>query len=210
MNIKEAYDNWSSQYDSNINKTRDLEAIALQQTLAEILFDNCLEIGCGTGKNTVWLLTQAKHITAVDLSDEMLSMAKQKINSDKVDFIQTNILEDWNFADKKYDLISFSLVLEHIGDLEPIFKNASSTIAIEGHLYIGELHPFKQYAGTKARFTTAAGEQIVTCFNHHISDFTEAAKKHGFESVHINEYFDENDRSNIPRILTILFKKIAN
>ena len=55
MNVQEAYDNWADQYDSNMNKTRDLEAVALRETLAYIPFDTCLEIGCGTGKNTEWL-----------------------------------------------------------------------------------------------------------------------------------------------------------
>ena len=36
VNTKQAYDNWSEQYDTNINKTRDMEALALQQTLAGI------------------------------------------------------------------------------------------------------------------------------------------------------------------------------
>ena len=172
-----------------------------------IAFDSCLEIGCGTGKNTSWLLGKAKEITAIDLSDEMLVKAKEKINSDKVSFLQADILHNWNFVNKKYDLVSFSLILEHIENLEPVFYEASKAIAAGGFIYIGELHPFKQYAGTKARFTTAEGEQLVTCFNHHISDFTGAAKKYGFDVVDINEYFDDNDRESIPRILTILFKK---
>ena len=206
MNVQKAYDNWSAQYDSNLNKTRDLEALALQETLADIEFENCLEIGCGTGKNTTWLLTKAKTITAVDLSNEMLAKAKEKINSDKVNFIQADILQDWNFANTKFNLTTFSLVLEHIEKLEPVFEKVSKIIAEEGHVYIGELHPFKQYAGSKARFTTDEGEQTVTCFNHHISDFTQAAKKYGFAIMHINEYFDEGDRNSIPRILSILLK----
>lgn len=206
MSVQKAYDNWSGQYDTNINKTRDLEAIALQQTLAGSEFDNCLEIGCGTGKNTAWLLTRAKTITAVDLSAKMLAKAKEKINSNKVNFIQADILQDWNFADSTYSLISFSLILEHIENLEPIFEKASKIIAPDGYIYIGELHPFKQYTGSKARYDTDEGVQVVSCFNHHISDFTEAAKKHGFTIKLIKEYFDEGDRNNVPRILSMLFK----
>lgn len=206
MNTKKAYDNWSSQYDSNINSTRDLEAIALQHTLANIPFSNCLEIGCGTGKNTSWLLTKAESITAVDLSDEMLAKAKGKITSAKVNFIQADILEDWNFAKGKYDLVSFSLVLEHIQNLESIFEKVSKIIAPGGCVYIGELHPFKQYAGSKARFTTPEGEQVVTCFTHNLSDFTGAAKLYGFEIAGINEFFDEDDRTTIPRIIALLLK----
>ena len=206
MSVQKAYDNWSVQYDTNINKTRDLEALALQETLANIEFETCLEIGCGTGKNAAWLLTKAKTITAVDLSTEMLAKAKEKINSEKVNFIQADILQDWNFTNTKYGLISFSLVLEHIENLEPLFEKVSKVIAENGYVYIGELHPFKQYTGTKARYDTDEGEQIVSCFNHHLSDFTQAAKKNGFTIMHIHEYFDEGDRNTIPRILSILLK----
>jgi hypothetical protein len=76
-----------------------------------------------------------------------------------------------------------------------------------GHVYIGELHPFKQYTGSKARFDTEQGVQVVECFNHHVSDFIRAGKKHGLTLVDAEEYFDNDDRNEIPRILTLLLKK---
>lgn len=75
-------------------------------------------------------------------------------------------------------------------------------------MYIGELHPTKQYSGTKARFDTEEGRKVVVCFNHHISDFFKAAFKHGLELVLLDEFFDEEDRNNLPRILTMVFKKV--
>lgn len=208
MDVKDSYNSWAEQYDTNINKTRDLEALALRECLSKILFRSCLEIGCGTGKNTLWLLDKAELITAVDLSDEMLSKARQKIISDKVFFIQADINHPWTFTDKKYDLITFSLVLEHIEDVESIFSRASEKITPHGYLYLGELHPFKQYSGSKARFETENGEQIVPCFTHNLSDFTNAARNHGFFVSSIKEYFDDNNRMEIPRILTIVFQYV--
>jgi ubiquinone/menaquinone biosynthesis C-methylase UbiE len=41
------------------------------------------------GKNTEWLITKAKYITAIDLSEKMLEKAKLRIHSDNVQFIQT-------------------------------------------------------------------------------------------------------------------------
>lgn len=207
MNVREAYNIWANQYDTNTNKTRDLEAFALKETLCAIHFDTCLEMGCGTGKNTEWLITKANEIMAVDQSDEMLAKAREKITSDKVIFHQADINQQWTFTAKFFDLISFSLVLEHIENLDNIFKQASGALVKGGYIYIGELHPFKQYAGTKARFDTEEGQQMVTCFNHNISDFTRPGKKYGLELVDINEYFDNNDQTAIPRILTILLKK---
>lgn len=206
MQVRQAYNIWADQYDTNTNKTRDLEAIAIRATLKDISFDTCLEVGCGTGKNTEWLMTKAKEVLAVDLSEKMLKKATAKISSVKVQFKQADITQSWAFTTKKWELISFSLVLEHIKELDHIFREAANSIVAGGHLYLGELHPFKQYGGTKARFDTEEGQQIVPCFDHHISDFIQSAKKWGFEIVTLNEYFDEDDRSAVPRILTILFK----
>ena len=207
MIIKEAYKYWSIQYDTNINKTRDLEAVSLRESLSNYKFASCLEIGCGTGKNTEWLITKCDNILAVDISEDMLSIAKQKITDKKVSFLNIDISDNRNFTNEKFDLVVCSLVLEHIEDIRDIIKKIAAHLNIGGILYIGELHPFKQYTGSKPRFDTESGEQIVTAFTHHITDFTEAANNNGLKTIEIKEYFDDNDRSTIPRILTLVFQK---
>lgn len=207
MSIKDAYNRWAFQYDSNNNKTRDLEGIALRETLGALDIELCLEIGCGTGKNSSWLAEKVSTLTAVDLSEEMLSRARQKVVAEHVSFLQADITKSWSFVDKAYDLVSFSLVLEHIAELEPVFAEAALSLQAGGYLYVGELHPFKQYTGTKARFDTEEGRQVVECYNHNVSDFVQAGKKSGLSLIDVNEYFDEGDRNTIPRILTMLFQK---
>ena len=103
--------------------------------------------------------------------------------------------------------MSFSLVLEHIENLDHIFKEVYKKLNDQGYVYIGELHPFKQYTGSKARFQTEEGLQIIQCYNHHISDFIQSAKKYGLKLVELDEYFDNGDKTSIPRILTLLLQK---
>jgi len=208
MDIANAYNNWSSQYDTNDNKTRDLEALSLQRILQGKSFKHCLEVGCGTGKNTAWLLTICDQITAIDLSIGMLEIAKNKIHSNKVNFIEADITKDWTFANQTYDLVTFSLMLEHIEDLHAVFQKVAQVTTVGSRVYIGELHPFKQYAGSKARFETESGTEIVTCFNHHVTDFIQAANALGFQLIQLDEQFDDADRSQIPRILNLLFEKL--
>ena len=207
MDAGSAYNTWASQYDTNINKTRDLEGEALRVLLANIPFNSVLEIGCGTGKNTEWFIEKANEVTAIDLSGEMLARAKEKITSHKVQFKQADIRFPWTYIDKQYDLVSFSLVLEHIHNLDHIFNEASKSLRPGGYVYIGELHPYKQYSGTKARFDTEQGQQVVECFNHHISDFIQTAKKHRLTLVDLNEFFDKNERGETPGILAIILKE---
>ncbi|MBU7577400.1 MAG: class I SAM-dependent methyltransferase [Flavihumibacter sp.] len=204
-NVSSSYNQWAEIYDSNKNRTRDLEAISLRTLLAGRQFQRCLEIGCGTGKNTEWLLSISDHITAVDLSEGMLTRAKEKIQSNQVNFMQADIIQDWQFTNGPYDLAIFSLVLEHIENLHSIFAKLKAVMQPNGIVYVGELHPFKQYTGTKARFETAEGQQVVTCFNHHVGEFYAAAKAQGFELVELKEWFDEDTR-DMPRILSLLFR----
>jgi ubiquinone/menaquinone biosynthesis C-methylase UbiE len=207
MNIKEAYKEWSNQYDTNENKTRDLEAVALRAVLSKMDINKVLEFGCGTGKNTVWFEQNAKEILSADFSEAMIAKAAEKINSPKVQFTVADINEPWDFSKEKYDLVSFSLVLEHIQNIEAVFNKINQVTESGAFVYIGELHPFKQYAGSKARYTAPEGEQIVTCYTHNMSDFITAANKYNFSLMDLEEWFDNNDRSQIPRILTLLFKK---
>lgn len=206
MNVQQAYNQWSEQYDTNTNRTRDLEAVALQTVLTGVATQNILEIGCGIGKNSAYLLTKAETLLAIDLSEAMLAKATEKIASPKAAFLQADITQEWNFTSDKFSLITFSLVLEHIENLDFIFAQAVQKLLPGGCVYVGELHPFKQYTGTKARFDTEGGRTEVECYTHNISDFVQAAIKQGLQLMDLQEFFDDNDAKSIPRVLALLFK----
>ena len=62
MSIEKAYNSWADQYDTNLNKTRDLDTKSTIETLRKLNFSKVIEVGCGTGKNTTYLLTKADQI----------------------------------------------------------------------------------------------------------------------------------------------------
>ncbi|MCH4822666.1 class I SAM-dependent methyltransferase [Gramella lutea] len=206
MSIEKAYNEWSSQYDSNKNRTRDLDKKVTIKSLEDLKFNSVLEIGCGTGKNSEWLQTKATQIFAVDFSEEMLAIAKKKISKKNVHFQKADVTENWHWTTENFDLVTCNLILEHIEDLEFIFEQAFSKLKTGGHFFISELHPFKQYKGTKARFNS--GDKLIELetFTHHISDFLNAGKKAGFQLFELKEWFDE-DSTDPPRIISLLFKK---
>ena len=207
MSIAKAYDEWAGQYDSNENKTRDLDRKATIEMLTGLNFQQVLEIGCGTGKNTEWLITRAKEIMAIDFSEGMLAKARQKINSNKVEFLLADLNSTWPLNDKQFDLVTCNLVLEHIKNLNSVFRQAYGKLKTGGIFFVSELHPFKQYLNTKARFENEEGIQELEVFQHHVSDFIQAALKNGFGIIQLNEWFDEPDETNIPRLITFLFEK---
>ena len=207
MSVQKAYNQWAEQYDSMENKTRDLERLAKQQILSSIQISNVLELGCGTGKNTEWIATKANQVLAVDFSEEMLEKARKKITAKNVSFAQADISKPWNFISIKPDLITCSLILEHIQDLDFVFAEAFKALEKDGLFYICELHPFKQYTGSKARYEQDNKMQVLECFTHHLSEYLNCAEKAGFELNKIDEWFDTEDRNEMPRLISFLFKK---
>jgi ubiquinone/menaquinone biosynthesis C-methylase UbiE len=210
MSTQQMYDRWSSTYDQVENPTRDLEKHACEKVLGALTFDLVIELGSGTGKNTEWLASRAKYVTCVDLSSEMQSVARAKVDRDNVHFVQGDIRGDWSFLDNAADLITCSLILEHIENLDSVFQEAFSHLNRGGHFYVCELHPCKQYAGSKARYEADGELHVLDCYQHHITEYTDSAAKAGFTIERMNEWFDGNDRSNIPRLISFLFKREAN
>ena len=206
MNNQQAYNVWAKNYDTVENKTRDLEARALRESVLSAKSLDILEIGCGTGKNTEYLLTKAKKLVGADFSAEMLAQAKEKIKAENVEFRQFDLREDWNFNENQFDFITCSLALEHIENIDFVFGQARKVLRANGLFYIGELHPFKQYQGSKARFEIGSGVFELECFVHHISEFFEVAVKNNFQIVELKEWFDNDNKTQVPRLLTIICK----
>ncbi len=207
MSIEKAYNSWAEQYDTNKNKTRDLDIKSTIETLSKYEFKNVLELGCGTGKNTAWLLTKAERIIGLDFSQEMLDKAKEKITDNNVEFKKSDLIKDWEIENQFADLTTSSLTLEHIADLNHIFKQANQKLIENGIFFISELHPFKQYTGSKAKFKTKNGTEELEVYTHHISDYLDNAKKNGFELLEIAEWFDEKSEKEIPRLISFVFRK---
>ena len=207
MSIEKAYNIWASQYDSNLNLTRDLDKKCTIKTLKNLDFKNVLELGCGTGKNTEWLLKKAERIIGIDFSQEMLHKAKAKIFDKRVLFKKVDLTKDWEIENNFVDLITASLTLEHIENLDHIFLQANLKLKKNGLFFISELHPFKQYSGSKAKYETENGIKELEVYIHHISEYIDTAKNNGFKLIELKEWFDESSENEIPRLISFVFKK---
>lgn len=206
MSIGDSYNSWAASYDSVDNKTRDMEAEVLRKVFLNPHYGNILELGCGTGKNTGWLAEKADFVTAIDVSPNMIKKAREKIKAENVTFSESDLRVVWPVKPGWANLITCSLVLEHIKDLDFIFSEAARALKRNGKFYICELHPGKQYSGSRARFETEEGSHTPEAYVHHISDYLNAAKAHKFTLLDLNEYFDEPKKENIPRLISLVFE----
>jgi len=207
MSIRDAYNEWSAIYDSNLNRTRDLDAELMRQLLSNRRFESVIEIGCGTGKNSVFLAEIADQLLALDFSEQMLAQARRKVTAPQVRFAQADITATWPSGDASANLVTCNLVLEHIEDLDAVFAEAARVLRPGGWFVVHELHPFKQYGGTKARFERGAEIVEVDVFVHHVSDFLSAAKRSGLTLQQLDERWHADDAEKPPRLLALVFER---
>jgi ubiquinone/menaquinone biosynthesis C-methylase UbiE len=207
MNIQSAYNTWANNYDKDKNLTRDLDAEIVKKEFSNQKFNSILEVGCGTGKNTVFFASISNHLTAIDFSDKMISKAKEKVKSENVSFKIADITKDWDLEENKFDLITFDLILEHVETLTFISEQAHKYLNSKGLVYINELHPFRQYDGKKAVYEENGETKEIDSFVHNISDFINSANKSGLKLLTLNEFWHEQDQNKLPRIISLLFIK---
>lgn len=207
MKVKADYNNWATTYDTDRNRTRDLDEVVTRKILDGLQFKSILEIGCGTGKNTLLFAQIAQQVKAFDFSEEMIAQARRKSSAANVEFTVADITQRWPVDDASIDLISCNLVLEHIADLSHVFAQATRVLANKGRFFISELHPFRQYQGTVATFVREDALVKIPAFVHHLPDFLNAANATSLTLIQLKEWWHSEDEGKPPRLVTFMFAK---
>ncbi|MEM7555975.1 MAG: class I SAM-dependent methyltransferase [Cyanobacteria bacterium P01_A01_bin.84] len=147
------YDEWFyriGRYDrGEENNQRWFSQIETVQTALHGLgkFESILELACGTGIWTKELINMGKSVTAVDASEEVIQINKNKLNSlTKISSTNTSLknieyqqldLFSWE-PEKQYELVLFAFWLSHIPPnlLDEFFDKVYRSVLPQGQIFI--------------------------------------------------------------------------
>jgi len=132
------YDQW---YDTPLGSLVDQVEKELVLNLAEVKpGEEVLDLGCGTGNYSFWLAGKKLQVTGVDISDNMLDIARKKAGRENVDinFVKSDI-EDLPFKDNTFDLVVSVTVFEFLTNPEAVAREAWRVLKPGGKLVIGVL-----------------------------------------------------------------------
>lgn len=135
---KEEY--WSKFANTFDEEQKYIVGWTTQQTMLERLsgesdLGELIELGCGAGFYTKVLAANANHITATDLSDEMLTVAKEQLKDCQNVAVEKADCEKTDFPDGKFDSV-FMANLVHVIENPSITLQESYRILKDGGLLL--------------------------------------------------------------------------
>jgi ubiquinone/menaquinone biosynthesis C-methylase UbiE len=208
--LSRAYDIWAASYDADKNVTRDLDATVVRRAPLDLNGRDVLELGSGTGKNTVYFAEHARHVTALDFSAAMIARAHSRLATSNVTFVQHDVRELWPLDAASVDVVAANLILEHVHDLAPVFFEAARILRPKGQLFVCELHPYRQLIGGQAQFTNPdTGETFqLTAHVHTVSEYVNDGIGAGLQLRELGEWLEDGaPPESPPRLISLLFDR---
>ena len=188
--VRDGYDRWARVYDHDANPLPALEDPLVREALGDVRAREVLDLGCGTGRHTEWLVAAGARVTAVDFSQAMLEQARRKVPATDVRFIVHDLHEPLPLDDASFDAVVSGLVLEHLRDLDAFFVEAHRVLRPQGRAVVSAMHPSMFLRGSRARFTDPDSGEIVApgSLPHRLGEFVMAALNAGFALCGLDEH----------------------
>lgn len=122
------------------------ERPAMLSLFASFSNKKVLDVGCGSGFYSFYALSEQATVTAVDISQKLLDLVKQKDSKHQITTLQADLNEGLSaIPSNSMDIIIASLVLHYIKDPHLLINDFSRVLKKDGKVYISTHHPFLDY-----------------------------------------------------------------
>lgn len=135
------FDGYRRMRDNNSGLNEVLEEPAIRSLLPSLRDKSILDLGCGFGSFETFALEQgAANVLAIDISEKMLALARERVRDERVNFI-CQALEDFVPENGSYDLAISSLCLHYLQEVEVPFRRIASALKPGGQFIFSIEHP---------------------------------------------------------------------
>lgn len=199
---REGYDQWAAVYDTDGNPLVAMEEPRVDALLGNVRGLDVLDVGCGTGRHAVRLAAAGARVHAIDFSAAMLDRARAKPGADRVTFAVHDLAEPLPFEAGRFDRVVCGLVIDHIQNLDGLFREMGRVCRRDGRVVVSVMHPAMMLRGVQARFhDPATGREVRPASQpHQLSDYVMAALGAGLTIDHLSEHaVDEALANRLPR-----------
>ena len=186
VDVRTGYGEWVATYGQTVVAAMDIPLLE-QLNVPWATLRIAADLGCGTGRTGTWLRSQGvEAVDGVDLTPEMLAVAQS-----------TSVYRRLSEADisatglpaESYDVVTASLVDEHLPDLASLYREAWRLAAPGGFLVLASYHPhFIMAAGVPTHYDDASGDPVaIEMHVHLLSEHVTTALDVGWALVDMRE-----------------------
>ncbi|MBF5043795.1 class I SAM-dependent methyltransferase [Aggregicoccus sp. 17bor-14] len=185
-----AYDVWAQAYDGFDNPLIAMTEHALDAAPLRVEGRRVVELGCGTGRNARRILSLgASAYVGVDGSPGMLARAQERLTGPRVRWLQAELSSPVPLPDGSADEVLLCLVLEHVAELGPLFREVQRLLAPGGSVRCLEIHPRLVERGTQAHFWHEGREYRLASYPHAAEAYVAAFDEAGLELGAVCEWY---------------------
>jgi ubiquinone/menaquinone biosynthesis C-methylase UbiE len=198
----DAYNLWAKVYDSDGNFLQALDTLEMKGLFPRMLDEvqsgqsgkplRLVDLGCGTGRNTVALLgIEGAEVVALDASEGMLDVARKRLgevltggqDQRRLRFQVFDLLSEPSPAsDLSADAVVSTLVIEHI-PCDNFFAHASRMLKKGGVLCLTNMHGDMGKL-SQAGFVDETGRKVrPVSYAHSVEEVVASAQRHGLEPI---------------------------
>lgn len=178
------------------------ECLVLRHFLNKIKsIDRLIDVGAGYGRLTHEYIHRAKHITLLDPSARLLSIARNNLKSKKINYVHSNIANlKTRIKPKSHDLVVFIRVVHHLENPDKSFKTLNRILKNGGYLIMefANNHNFKktflEFIKGNVTFPIEIFPKDIRCkenikkrtlpfINYHPDDIKEKLENSGFNII---------------------------
>jgi SAM-dependent methyltransferase len=128
-----------------------LEKPATLSLLPDLVGKLVLDVGCGPGSKTEWLVGHGAKVTAIDASPKMVDYARKRLGR-AVDVKLHDVEKPLTFLnDSSIDLVLAALVMDYVEDWSPVFSEFKRVLKDNGVLVFSVGHPFVDLTPKRGR-----------------------------------------------------------
>ncbi len=173
---KKGYDLWADKYTGSW--VESFEQNHLIEMMGNIKGKTALDVGCGAGRNIIKLAHKGAKVTGIDISPKIISEAQQRLHKKKIDAtLFVGNLTKLRFPNETFDAIIASSVLDHIKNLEPVFKEFGRVLKKKGIFLYSGLHPDADIMLHAAWFTKNNTRYFLEEYSHSFEEIKQLARK---------------------------------
>jgi len=202
VDTREGYDRWSDLYDCDGNPLIALEERHFPEFLGAVRGLAIADIGCGTGRHASTLARAGAQVVALDFSTGMLRKARDKPGAGQITFAVADISHSLPLRDRLFDRVICCLVLDHIEDVESLFRELKRICRSHGFIAVSAMHPAMMLRDVQAQFhDPISGARVrPRSAPNQISDYVNAAVAAGLRMDHLSEHvIDAEVAGHFPR-----------